>query len=124
MATIGELPALLLTLSCEVPLVLVLAQRLPPAPAHTPVPRPRWHRVLPAAISASALSHPLAWRMAAVLAADEYAVGLILIELAVWLFEASWYALWLRPGTVRALQWSALANGASFALGFLLALRP
>lgn len=118
MATIGELPALLLTLACEVPLVLLLAQRLPPAP------RPHWQRVLPAAISASALSHPLAWRMAAVLAADEYAAGLVLIELAVWLFEASWYALWLRPGWGRALQWSALANGASFALGFLLVLRP
>lgn len=148
--------ALLLTLACEVPILLALASlcRTEHPPADTPrppaPPRHRWlarhsfvagiripdaictsprHSkwarlsapvaVLLSGIAASCLTHPLAWHAASVLAADEYRRGLWLIEALVVLAEALVYSLLLRPGWRNALLWSALANGASFALGQL-----
>lgn len=134
--------ALLLTLACEVPLVLALASlhraRLPAARASvhmqtsitgpcTPAadgrgwlaPLPVPLAVLLASIAASCLTHPLAWHAASVLATDEYRRGVWLIETLVVLAEALLYSLLLRPGWRQALLWSVAANGASFALGQL-----
>lgn len=124
----NQFQALLLTLACEVPLVLALAglQASPLRPC-TPAPdRKGWLAPLPvflavllASIAASCVTHPLAWHAASVLAADEYRRGVWLIETLVVLAEALVYSFLLRPGPGRALLWSALANGASFALGRL-----
>lgn len=102
--------ALALTLVCEVPLILLLAVR--------------WRhlsrtRVALVAVTASCLTHPLAWRAAAALAPDMYRTGLWLIEAAVVAAEALWYLAWLRPGWRRATVWSLMANAASATMGML-----
>ncbi|MCO5401592.1 hypothetical protein [Ralstonia soli] len=103
-----QLHAFLVTLACEVPLMLWLARRLP-AP-----------RVLLAALSANCLSHPVAWRVASLFPPDNYWSGVWLIEGSVIAFEAGWYWLWLRTGFPKTLAWSFLANAGSLSLGWLL----
>ncbi len=104
----NQLQALGLTLACELPVMAVLARSVP------------IKRLLIIATGASCLTHPLAWRAALVLSADQYVTGLWLIELCVVLIEALWYQAWLRVGTARALWWSLVANATSFGLGWLL----
>lgn len=100
--------ALLLTLLCEVPLILCLA---------APAPWRRLGVIALVAISASLLTHPMAWWLAGTLAPWEVKPGLLLIETGVVVLEALWYALWLRLGGWRALAWSLAANGLSFWVG-------
>lgn len=102
--------ALALTLVCEVPLMLLLTARWP---------RLSRSRVVLATVTASCLTHPLAWRAAAALAPDMYRTGLWLIEAAVVAAEALWYLAWLRPGWRRATVWSLMANAASATMGML-----
>lgn len=122
----NQTQALLLTLACEVPVLLALAHKhvgaKTPVSQTTAAPQRRrwWPPVLLAAIAASCFTHPLAWHAASVLAADEYRRGIWLIEALVVLAEALVYSLLLRPGWRLALLWSALANGTSFGLGQLL----
>jgi hypothetical protein len=103
-----QLQAYILTLACEVPVMLVLARGLSSM------------RVLVIAVTASSLTHPVAWHIASILSPDEYSAGIWIIEAGVVLAEALWYWLWLRPDFARSLRWSALANAASFGLGWLL----
>ena len=102
--------ALLLTLVCEVPLVLLLAARLP-ALSRT--------RVGVVAATASCLTHPLAWRAAMALSPEQYRTGLWLIEAAVVAIEALWYFVWLRPGWRRATAWALAANALSAGIGMM-----
>lgn len=103
-----QLHAFLVTLACEVPLMLWLARRLP-AP-----------RVLLAALSANCLTHPMAWRVASILSPDSYRSGIWLIEASVVIFEAGWYRLCLRTVLPKTLAWSLLANAGSLSVGWLL----
>lgn len=102
--------ALTLTLACEVPLMLLLTARLP---------RLSRTRIAVVAVTASCLTHPLAWRAALALAPDVYRTGLWLIEATVVAVEALWYLVWLRPGWLRAATWSLAANAVSATIGML-----
>jgi hypothetical protein len=77
-------------------------------------------RLLVVAISASSLTHPVAWYIASILSPDEYSVGVWLIETGVVLSEAGWYQFWLRVGAGKSLLWSLMANASSFGFGWLL----
>ncbi len=100
--------ALVLTLACEIPVVLLLARQ-----------QPVW-KVLPVAAAASLITHPVAWHVASVLSPAEYRVGVWGIEGAVVLAEALWYRAWLSGVFLRALGWSLAANSVSFATGWVL----
>jgi hypothetical protein len=102
-----ELQALALTLACEVPLMLLLARKLPVL------------RVLPVAATASMLTHPIAWHVASILSPDEYRAGTAWIEGGVVLAEALWYRLWLSGNFLQSLAWSFAANAFSFMVGWL-----
>lgn len=102
-----ELQALALTLALEVPVMLLLARRLPRA------------RVLPVAAAASIITHPVAWHVASILSPAEYPVGVMAIEGGVVLTEALWYRLWLSRVFFQALAWSLAANAVSFGAGWL-----
>lgn len=104
----NQLQALGLTLCCELPVMALLARSLP------------LKRVLIVATGASCLTHPIAWKIASVLPADAYTLGLCLIEIGVVLTEALWYHLLLRKGMATSLWWSLLANATSFGIGWLL----
>lgn len=83
---------------------------------------------IPAALGASALTHPIVWfgfftrRVRA-----PYAARVVSAELFAWLGEATYFRFLVRRERAgarsitlaRALLWSALANGASVGLGFL-----
>jgi len=97
--------AFLLTLLCELPVLVLLARQ-----------QPFW-RVLLITASASCLTHPLAWKIASVLSQDQYLVGLGWIELVVVMVEAIWYQYWLRAGRRKSFTWSLLANATSFGIG-------
>lgn len=104
----NQLLALGLTLACEVPLLVTLTR-----------PRPQL-RVLLVAVSASLLTHPLAWCISLLLSPQEYGTGLLMIEAIVVVVEAFWLQAWLRAGLPKSFAWSLLANAASFLLGYLL----
>lgn len=101
----NQLGALALTLLCETPVILWLARVYPK------------RRVLLAALSASSLTHPVAWHVGSLLSPVEYRSGLAVIETLVVLFEALWYWIWLRPRWPLALIWSLTANAVSFGVG-------
>lgn len=103
----NQLSAWALTLTCELPVMLLLARTQSAK------------RVLIVAASASSITHPVAWRIASVLSADEYLIGLLLIEMAVVLAEAVWYKFWLGSSFGKSLWWSLLANTMSFVVGFV-----
>lgn len=103
-----QLQAFGFTLLCEALILLLLARHLPPT------------RVIWAALSASALTHPMAWYVALRLGPDDFAFGVLSIEIAVVLLEAAWYQHWLRAPFVQAFMWSFSANLASYALGWLI----
>lgn len=100
--------ALALTLACELPLALLLARGLPA------------QRVLFVAASASALTHPLAWRAALLLMPGSYRAGVALIELAVVIAEALWLRAWLSLSLARAAVLSLVVNAASALAGWWL----
>ena len=102
-----EFEALILTLACEVPVMLLLARRLPVL------------RVLPVAVTASLITHPIAWHMASILSPAEYRAGMAWIEGGVVLIEAIWYRIWLSRIFLQALAWSLAANAFSFMVGWL-----
>ncbi len=103
-----QLQAMGLTVACEIPVMFWLARAQP----HI--------RVLAIAATASCITHPVAWRIASILSPDEYSAGIWLIEAGVILVEAFWYWIWLRPSIAQSLRWSALANAASFGIGWVL----
>ena len=105
-----QMQALALTLAVELPVLCVLARRLP---------GPAWRTALAGAL-ASGLTHPVAWRAASVLAAEGYLQGLAAIEAAVVATEALVLALLLHPGTRAALTWSLTINASSVTVGWLL----
>ncbi|WP_255990116.1 hypothetical protein [Chitinolyticbacter albus] len=104
----NQLQGLGLTLACEVPVMVMLARSQPTS------------RVFVAAVLASAMTHPIAWKMASILSPHEYRQGLWAIEAGVVLAEATWYHWWLHTRFSRTLLWSLLANATSFGLGWLL----
>ena len=102
------LDAFILTLACELPVVLLTTRPLPAV------------RVLLVATAANLLTHPLAWRLSMMLLPEDYKMGAALIEAGVVIVEALWYRWWLRLGVGRAFGVSLLANAASALTGWLL----
>lgn len=106
----GQGAALVLTLVVECLVVVVLL-------------RPSvigMSRILAAAVAASLLTHPFAWRAAAALSPDGYAQGVAIIEMAVVLVEAAVLRLLLPVGARRAFVIATVANLASFTAGLAL----
>lgn len=104
----SQLSAFGITLACEVPVILLLGRH-----------QPMWRLVL-IAVTASAITHPLAWKVASILATDEYRSGTLLIEAGVIVIEALWYRLWLPIKLRTAGFYSLTANACSFAMGWVL----
>ena len=112
----GQGAALALTLIVECIVVALLRRPAVPAISYAP----RLLRVLVAAVAASCLTHPFAWRAAAALSPDARPVGLLAIEAGVVLVEALVLGVLLRLGARRAFGVSLAANLASFAVGLAL----
>lgn len=102
--------ALGLTLAVEAPLVAWAGRHL-----HQP-----WWRAVAAGLLPSLLTHPLAWRMWERLGPQDYPLGVILIEAAVWLVEAVLLKLLLPMRWWQTLLLSLFANAASFAVGWMI----
>ena len=106
--------ALLVTLAVEVPLVLLLTRRW-----HYP-----WGRCLVAAVLASCISHPIAWKLSWVasvlLQSAHYGWWFVAIEFGVCFVEALLYWLVLRLCWQRTLFLSVIANATSALFGILL----
>ncbi len=100
--------ALLLTWLVEVPLIVIL---------HPALPR---GKVVLAGLSASLLTHPMAWWAASLLSPHDHASGVLAIELSVMVAEALWLWVVLRTRVLHALRASAMANTVSFVLGCVL----
>jgi hypothetical protein len=105
---VTQLHALLLTLACELPVVVLLAGSS------------SFTRVLIVAAGASCLTHPIAWRTATVLSPAEYSIGIALIEAGVVVIEMIWYQFFLRISWKKAFKCSLFANATSFGLGWVL----
>jgi hypothetical protein len=103
-----QLQALALTLTIELPVMLLLVRTIPTK------------KLLIVAVGASTLTHPIAWRIASVLSPAEYSVGIWFIEAGVVFVEALWYLIWLRIGLINSFRCSLLANAASFGIGWLI----
>jgi hypothetical protein len=105
------LVAFLITVAVEAPIVVALTRGLA---ARAP-------RRLALAVFAQLATHPLVWFVFPRIVGLTGRMSAILSELWAWLAEAAFYALVLPGlGPVRALGVSALANGASIAVGLLL----
>ena len=100
--------ALLITWLVEVPLLVLLLPALPRA------------KVVMAGLAASLITHPVAWWAASLLSPHDHAAGVWVIELAVVMAEGLWLCAMLRTSLRQALSASAVANMASFALGWVL----
>jgi hypothetical protein len=102
--------ALGLTLAVEVPLALLVLRRQ------------GWKRVLPAALLANLISHPLLhFALPRVLSPADRVTFLLVGELGVFALEVIVYLLVVRPRPwLLAVGAAALANAASYALGLLL----
>jgi hypothetical protein len=104
------LVAFLITVAVEAPIVLALtrgvAARLP--------------RRLALVVFAQLATHPLVWFVFPRIAGLTGRTSMLLSELWAWLAEAAFYAIvFTGLGPLRALGVSALANGASVAVGLL-----
>jgi hypothetical protein len=109
--TAAWLRAFLLTVAVECPLVVVLTaqSRLP------------WAKRVCLIIAAQLMTHPLVWYVFPAIPTLPRVTTLVLSELWAFLAEAAFYALVeVAPSKLRAFGVSALANGASLGLGFLL----
>jgi hypothetical protein len=104
--------ALGLTLVIEVPVALLVLRRR------------GWRAVLPAALLANLISHPLLhFALPRVLSPADRGTFLLVGELGVFVLEALVYLLVARPRPrAMAVVAAALANAASYAVGLLLAL--
>ncbi|MBP6646830.1 MAG: hypothetical protein KA207_13295 [Burkholderiaceae bacterium] len=102
------LQALLLTWLVEVPLLIRLIPALPRS------------KVVLAGLAASLLTHPVAWWAASLLSPHDHTTGVWTIELAVVVTEALWLWVVLRTRALHSLRASAMANTASFVLGWVL----
>lgn len=100
--------ALLITWLVEVPVLVMLFRALPRA------------TVVLAGVSASLITHPVAWWAASLLSPHDHAAGVWVIELAVVMAEGLWLCFVLRTQLRQTLSASAVANMASFALGWAL----
>lgn len=106
----GQGAALGLTLVVECLVVAVLLRSSVPGLS----------RILAAAVAASLLTHPFAWRAAAALSPDGYVQGVALIEMVVVLVEAAVLRLLLPIDVRRASIVALVANLASFTAGIAL----
>ena len=111
--------ALLLTLAIEVPLVVVLTG----SPlgdfqgSQSAMPR---RKVACFAAAAQLMTHPAVWFLFPLIPWMSRGTSFALSELWAWTAEATLYALTaVAPSTLSAVAISALANGASLAIGFL-----
>lgn len=109
----GYLRALGLTLLCEVPVYALALWRLFDV-------RPLLG--IGAGIAVNAISHPLAFFVLVPVLSDVVGsvAALAIVEVAVWLVEASLLFMWLRRRPDRLLAVSLVANGLSLSAGLLL----
>ena len=109
--TAAWLRAFLLTIAIESPLVLALT-------AHSRLPLSKRICFI---IAAQLMTHPLVWYVFPAIPSLPRFATLVLSELWAFLAEAAFYALVeVSPSKLGAFGVSALANGASLGLGFLL----
>ncbi len=104
----NQLAAFGVTIACEVPVILLLVRQ-----------QAVWRLAL-IAVTASAITHPLAWKIASLLTTAEYRSGVLLIEAGVIVIEALWYRLWLPTRLRTAFFYSLTANACSFAMGSII----
>jgi hypothetical protein len=110
--TLAWLHAFALTIVIEVPLVTLLMGGQS---------RLAWPKRACLVAAAQLMTHPLVWFVFPTIPGMSRVATLILSELWAWLAEALLYALVeVSPTKVSAVGVSALANGASLGLGFLL----
>jgi hypothetical protein len=103
--------AFLLTIAIEAPLVMLLTRES----------RVAWAKRACLVVAAQLLTHPLVWFVFPALPGMSRSSTLVLSELWAWVAEAAFYALVeVAPTKLSAVGVSALANGASLGLGFLL----
>lgn len=109
--TAAWLRAFLLTVAVECPLVVLLT-----AEARLP-----WPKRVTLVIAAQLMTHPLVWYVFPAMPGLPRFSALVISEIFAWLAEAAFYALVeATPTKLGAIGVSALANGASLGLGFLL----
>ena len=86
-----------------------------------PIYRFGYRASLPAALAASAITHPIVWFVFfgpfAPFEGLSYLPRVVMAETFAWLVEAGWLSA--TTGRPRALGWSAIANLASIAVGTL-----
>lgn len=109
----GQGAALALTLAVELPVAAAFLWRRREGRI---VDLPR---LLAVVALASLLTHPFAWRAALALSPGAYAVGAVLIEVAVVAVEGALLRVLLPVGWRTALAAALLANAASFGAGLL-----
>jgi hypothetical protein len=110
--TLAWLRAFALTIAVEVPLVTWLMGGQS---------RLAWPNRACIIFAAQLMTHPLVWFVFPTIPGMSRMATLILSELWAWLAEAAFYALVdVAPTKLGAVGISALANGASLGLGFLL----
>jgi hypothetical protein len=103
-------PAFALTVAVEVPLVVVL----------TKDSRRAWLMRTGVSLFAQLMTHPIVWFVFPMIPGMTRYRTLTLAELWAWLAEAALYAVTaVSPSVLRAVAVSALANGASLAIGFV-----
>ena len=109
----GQGAALALTLAVELPVAAAFLRRCRDGRIVA------WPRLLAVVALASLLTHPLAWRAALALSPGAYAVGAVLIEVAVVAAEGALLRVLLPAGWRTAFVAALLANTASFGAGLL-----
>jgi hypothetical protein len=103
--------AFLMTVAIESPIVILL----------TAQSRTRWPKRLCLVVAAQLMTHPLVWYVFPAITGMSRYSTFVLSELFAWIAEAAFYALEdVAPTKLGAIGVSALANGASLGLGFLL----
>jgi len=103
-------PAFALTVAVEVPLVVALTRQSKRA----------WERRAGVSLFAQLMTHPIVWFVFPMIPGMTRYTTLALSELWAWLAESALYAVTLvSPSVLRAVAVSALANGASLAIGFI-----
>jgi hypothetical protein len=102
--------AFLLTVAIEGPLVLAL----------TGHGGRSWRRRAPIVVAAQLMTHPLVWYVFPFLPGLSRSTTFVTSELFAWAAEAALYAVAeVAPTALRAVAVSALANGASLAIGYV-----
>lgn len=112
--------AFLLTLAIEVPLVLLLTESPVGDFQGSQSVMPR-RKVACLAAVAQLMTHPAVWFLFPHIPWMSHGTSFVLSEVWAWTAEAALYAFMaVAPSTLRAIAVSALANGASLAIGLVI----